>query len=89
MRRNSSKEQYQEDAKVIEHCETIQKNLHVEKSAALLQSQWTVIIVASTRLLFELFQMFMVSFHFFNIFHRQYCAVCDDGICEKNSFGLD
>ena len=88
MRRNSSKEQYQEDAKVIEHCETIQKNLHVEKSAALLQSQWTVIIVASTRLLFELFQMFMVSFYFLNIsFHI--CAVCDDEICEKNWFGLD
>ena len=62
MKRNSSKEQYELDAKVIEHCETIQKNLHVEKSGAILQSQWTVIIVASTRLLFEIFQMFMVGF---------------------------
>ena len=76
MKRNSSIEEYQADAKVIEHCETIQKHLHVEKSGALLQSQWMVIIVAATRLLFELFQMFMVGFDLWP-------PACH-GICEKS-----
>ena len=46
---------------MIKDCETIDKHLHVEKSVALMQSQWMVIVVASTRLIFEFFQMFMVS----------------------------
>ena len=46
---------------VYGNCQFVLENLHLEKSYLLRSSQLAVIVVATTRIIFEIIQIFQVS----------------------------